>query len=69
MTDPTVDASKTIIFHAEEPPQPPPRAEVGILGWLRQNLFGSPSDTIVSVLVALLIVALTVSFLGWTVRS
>lgn len=69
MTDPTVDASKTIIFHAEEPPQPPSRAEVGILGWLRQNLFGSPSDTIVSVLVALLIVALTVSFLGWTVRS
>ncbi len=69
MADHRVDASKTIINHADEPTLPPPRAEAGISGWLRQNLFGSPIDIVVSALAALLVVALAVGFFDWAVRS
>lgn len=69
MADHSVDASKTIINHADEPTLPPPRAEAGISGWLRQNLFGSPSDIVVSVLASLLVLALAVGFFDWAVRS
>ena len=68
MADHSVDASKTIINHADEPTLPPPRAEAGISGWLRQNLFGSPSDIVVSALASLLVVALAVGFFDWAVR-
>ncbi len=69
MADHSVDASKTIINHADEPTLPPPRAEAGISGWLRQNLFGSPIDIVVSALAALLVAALAVGFFDWAVRS
>ena len=69
MADHSVDANKTIINHADEPTLPPPRAEAGISGWLRQNLFGSPSDIVVSALASLLVVALAVGFFDWAVRS
>ncbi len=69
MADHSVDASKTIINHADEPTLPPPRAEAGISGWLRQNLFGSPMDIVVSALASLLVVALAVGFFDWAVRS
>ena len=64
-----VDASKTIINHADEGTLPPPRMEVGVRGWLRQNMLGSPADVVVSALSTLLIVALAVSFFSWAIRS
>ncbi len=69
MAEQRVDASKTIIHHKEESPLPPPRMEVGVRGWLRQNLLGSPSDVVVSALATLLILALAVSFFNWAIRS
>ncbi|MCY4465595.1 MAG: amino acid ABC transporter permease [Chloroflexi bacterium] len=69
MADHSVDASKTIINHADEPTLPPPRAEAGLSGWLRQNLFGSPVDIVVSALATILVVALGIGFFDWAVRS
>ena len=43
-----VDPSKTLINHDDEPAQPPPRLEVGLAGWLRQNLFGSSIDVVIT---------------------
>ena len=64
-----VDASRTIINHHDEPTRPPPKLEVGLAGWMRQNLFGSPADAVVSILSGLLILALLISFFGWAIRS
>lgn len=44
------DASQTIINTHDEGTRPPPKLEVGLVGWLRQNLFGSPADAVVTVL-------------------
>ena len=63
------DASKTVINYADEPTLPPPSAEVGIRGWLRQNLFGSPSDVVVSALSMLLILGLAYGFFNWAIGS
>ena len=66
---PRVDASKTIIHHHDEGTRPPPTLEVGLVGWMRQNLFGSPADVIVTILSSLLILILVVGFFDWAVGS
>ncbi len=63
------DASKTIINEHDEPTRPPPTLEVGLAGWMRQNLFGSPADVVVSIASGLLIVAMVISFFDWAIRS
>src|SRR5262245_12075416 len=37
-------------------PLPPPRSEAGALGWMRQNLFSSPLNIVLTILSVLLIV-------------
>ncbi len=64
-----VDATKTIINYQDEESRSPPTLEVGVFGWLRQNLFGSPSDVVVTILASLLILLLTVTFFTWSTRS
>jgi len=66
---PKVDPSKTIINQQDEPSQPPPRLEVGLAGWLRQNLFGSSADVVITLLTSLFILGLIFSFFGWAIRS
>lgn len=63
------DASGSIINFHDEPAQPPPKLEVGLVGWLRQNLFGSPADVVVTVLTSLLILFIVISFFDWSLRS
>ncbi|HZT25243.1 MAG TPA: amino acid ABC transporter permease [Pseudolabrys sp.] len=38
------------------PPQPPPKAMTGALGWLRANLLSTPFNVVLTVLVALLLI-------------
>ena len=64
-----VDASQTIINYEDEPTKPPPTLEVGVPAWLRQNLFGSPADIVVTILAALLVLVLVFGFYDWAVRS
>ena len=67
---PIVDASKTIISHEDEGVRPPPKLEVGLVGWMRQNLFGSPSDVVVTIVSsALLILLLVLGFFNWSVGT
>jgi His/Glu/Gln/Arg/opine family amino acid ABC transporter permease subunit len=63
------DASQSIIHFDDEPAQPPPKLEVGIAGWLRQNLFSSPMDIVVTLVVSLLLLALVIGFFDWAIRS
>ena len=64
-----VDVTKTIIHHQDEPALPPPTLEVGLPAWLRQNLFGSPADIVITILSALFIAVLVSSFFDWGIRS
>ena len=63
------EASGSIIHYRDEPSQPPPKLEVGLVGWLRQNLFGSPADAVVTVLASLLILFVVISFFDWSIGS
>ncbi|MGZ5834826.1 MAG: amino acid ABC transporter permease [Xanthobacteraceae bacterium] len=44
------------IMHAPSPPMSPPITQVGIIGWLRANLFSSPLSIILTILVVMLLV-------------
>ena len=63
------DAGQSVINYQDEPAQPPPKLEVGIAGWMRQNLFSSPADIVVTIVVALLLLALVIGFFDWSIRS
>ncbi len=63
------DASRSIINFQDEPEKPPPKLEVGLAGWMRQNLFGSPADIVVTIVASLLILVLVVSFIDWSTRT
>ena len=63
------DATKTIIHYQDEPTLPPPALEVGVPAWLRQNLFGSPADIVVTILSSLLLLVLVFGFFDWALRS
>ncbi len=64
-----VDVTQSIIHTDDEPARPPPKLEVGLPAWLRQNLFGSPADIVVSILMAVLLLVLVVGFFEWAVRT
>ena len=62
-------ASQSIINYEDEPARPPPKLEVGVAGWMRQNLFSSPVDIVVTILTSLLILGLLIGFFDWAIRS
>lgn len=49
----------------EQPSLPPPANTVGIWGWLRNNLFDSPTNTIVTLLMALLLLKFVPPMFNW----
>jgi His/Glu/Gln/Arg/opine family amino acid ABC transporter permease subunit len=56
------------------PPEPPPSRRppitaVGPLGWIRQNLFSSPVNSIATVVVMLAVGWFLYSFFSWAIRS
>ncbi len=63
------DPSQSFIHYDDEPSRPPPKLEVGLAGWLRGNLFGSPADIVITVLGSLLILVLVLGFFNWAVRT
>ena len=70
MSEPmNADAGQSIINYDDEPARPPPKLEVGLAGWMRQNLFSSPVDIVVTILTSLLILGLLVGFFDWAIRS
>ena len=64
-----VDITQTVIHYDDEPAQPPPTLEVGLPAWLRKNLFGSPSDIAITIVSALVALALLFGFFNWAISS
>lgn len=59
-----VDTTKPLV-HEPHPDLPPPRASVGVPGWLRANLFSSVPNSIITLVCVGLILYLLPSFLEW----
>ncbi len=58
-----------VVNYDEPPVKPPPISEVGVLGWLRKNLFSSVFDTIVTLISAVIVVGGLTGFIGWAVQQ
>lgn len=43
----------------------PPRSSVGVLGWIRENLFSSPFNTILTIIIASILWFSVIPFLNW----
>ena len=65
----SADAGKSIISYQDEPARPPPKLEVGLAGWARQNLFSSPVDAVITIVTAVLMLGLLIGFFDWAIRS
>lgn len=57
------------IFYEEPPTKPPPLLEVGVLAWVRKNLFGSALDAALTFIGIALIISVLSSFILWAVRE
>ncbi len=55
-------------YEADRHPElPPPRTEVGVLGWLKHNLFSSPFNVVLTVLVVLFLLWVIPPLFEWIV--
>jgi general L-amino acid transport system permease protein len=50
---------------ASSGPQPPPRSEIGVIGWLRHNLFSSWSNSLLTVIAIYILYRLIVGVVDW----
>ncbi len=64
-TDPRTGAPTVV--HADAPPTPRPILSAGPLAWMRKNLFATPMDIALTIIVGIILVVMTVSFLGWAI--
>lgn len=51
------------------PPKPPPARSIGVIGWMRANLFSSPTNTALTLLGAWLLWLALPPFLDWAIFS
>lgn len=65
----TVPDQRNQVYQDEPPASTPPLLAVGRLAWIRDNLFSSPLDIVLTLLGALIAVAVITSFVTWTVGS
>lgn len=56
-------------LYDEPPVKPPPILATGLLAWMRQNLFKSTFDTILTIVAAIGLVALIGGFLTWAITQ
>ncbi|KAJ54793.1 amino acid ABC transporter permease [Actibacterium mucosum KCTC 23349] len=61
MTDTNVSFVRT----EQIPPSPPPAAEAGIVKWMRENLFSSILNTVLTVIAAYVIIRLLMGIVPW----
>ncbi len=64
----TLDPNDRAIVNYDEPPiKPPPILAVGPLAWMRENLFKSTFDTIVTIISVIVLVSAVTGVLGWVI--
>ncbi len=64
----TMDPNDRAVVNYDEPPvKPPPILAVGPLAWMRENLFKSAFDTIVTIVSAIVIVSAVIGLMEWVI--
>ncbi len=58
-----------IVNYDEPPTRPPPALLVGPLGWVRQNLFSSWLDTVLTIVGAIVIISAVTGLVNWIVTQ
>ena len=56
-------------YYDEPATKPPPGLTIGWLAWVRENLFGSVMDTILTIVGVIVIIGVVTSFLQWAIGS
>lgn len=65
-----LDPNDRAIVNYDEPPiKPPPVMTVGLLAWMRTNLFKSTFDTILTIVAGVVLAATTFGLLQWAVSA
>jgi His/Glu/Gln/Arg/opine family amino acid ABC transporter permease subunit len=65
----TVPDQRNQVYHEEPPARTPPMMVVGPLAWIRDNLFATPIDIVLTILGTITIAAVITSFISWTVGA
>jgi len=65
MSTTSPSGSKAYIRDAFTDPQPPPASMVGVVGWMRTNLFASVGNTIITLAMIALILAIVPPLIRW----
>ncbi len=66
-SDPRI--TQTMVYYQEPPVKPPPMLAAGPLAWLRDNLFSSAVNSVLTLLVGALVIGLIVSFINWVITQ
>lgn len=62
-------SSDTVVNYEEPPVKPPPLLSVGMLAWMRKNLFHSAADTILTFVSIFILISMFAGLLQWAVSS
>lgn len=65
----SVPDQRNQVHHDEPPARTPPMLVVGRLAWIRDNLFSSPLDILLTILGSIAVAAVITSFVTWTIGS
>jgi general L-amino acid transport system permease protein len=63
------ESSIAFVRTVDTPVSPPPKSQQGVVGWMRQNLFATPRDAVLSILGILLLVWLVPPIVDWAFIS
>ncbi len=61
--------SKTQYLPGSHPDLPPPLTEVGVVGWLKRNLFSSTTNTLLTIIAIYLVYLLVPPAISWTILN
>lgn len=69
MSDTHAHLSQPFVRHEPLPPAPPPPGQVGVVNWLRANLFSTPLNGLMTVLALLAIYLLAAAIVPWVANG
>jgi len=65
----TIEAVRLGMFGDEKPTKLPPRTEIGVIGWVRANLFRTPFDSVVTIIASFIAISVIVTVVRWTIND
>ena len=69
MTDTHIETSQTFVRTEAKPALPPPNRTTGVVAWMRENLFSSISNTLLTLFGGYLIFLIVPPILDWALFS